>query len=362
MDRIKNRQSNIELLRIITMIMIVAHHFALHVSVPSAESFGIGRIWMDLLLMGGKIGVDVFILIMGYFSVTSQEYPSGKVIRIWLQLITYSLAALLISKIFFPWFINTKQVLRFVFPIVREEGHWWFASTYFLLLLLSPFINRLLVSLPKRAYKTMLILLGIIWVIIPTFTAQQFQRSGLLWFMAVYAFGGYIRLHAKKTRITGPVYILLSVVVTILNLGFASLCEALGRTSEFWADKVDYLYSEEKLPIVLISVFLFLGFLKTDLGKNRVINLIAAASFGVYLVHNNDLAKKVLWEAVSLRMTEVNGVMLIPVSIGIIAAVYIASTAVELFRIYVIEKRYENGIAKLGIKINKSLDNGARND
>ncbi len=362
MDRIKNRQSNIELLRIITMFMIVAHHFALHVTVPSSEAFGFERIWMDLLLMGGKIGVDVFVLIMGYFSVRSEDYPSSKAIRIWLQLLTYSLGALLISKIFFQWFINPKQILRFVFPIVREEGQWWFASTYFVLLLLSPFINRLLNALPKRAYKIMLILLGIIWVIIPTFTAQQFQRSGLLWFMTVYALGGYIRLHAQKSRVSGPVYILLSVAVTILNLGFAAMCEALGRNSEFWAQKAGYLYGEEKLPIVLISVFLFLGFLKTDIGKNKVINIIASASFGVYLAHNNDLAKKVIWDAVSLRMTDVKGAMLIPISIGVIASVYLISTAVELFRIYVIEKRYESGIIKLGKRINKALDEEAKNE
>lgn len=355
MDRIKTRQSNIELLRIITMIMIVAHHFALYVGVTSAESFGIERVWMDLLLMGGKIGVDVFILIMGYFSVNSEEYPSGKAIKIWLQLFTYSVIPLVLALIFFPWFINTKQVIQFLFPVVRDAGHWWFASTYFVLLLISPFLNKLLKNLPKGGYKVMLILLGIIWCIIPTFTAQQFQRSGLLWFMTVYAFGGYIRLHAKRTRIPGFVYILLSILVTLLNLGFASVCEAFGGTSEFLADKAMYFYGEEKLPIVLISVFLFLGFLKTEIKRNTFINLVASASFGVYLVHNNDLAKKVLWDAVTLYGKDLGGGLFILFSIGIIAAVYAASTVVELCRIYAIEKRYEGGIKKLGDLINKGL-------
>ena len=140
------------------------------------------------------------------------------------------------------------------------------------------------------------------------------------------------------------------------------MCEVLGRNSEFWAQKAGYLYGEEKLPIVLISVFLFLGFLKTDIGKNKVINIIASASFGVYIAHNNDLVKKVLWDAVSLRMTDVKGAMLIPISIGVIASVYLISTAVELFRIYVIEKRYESGIIKLGKRINKALDEEAQNE
>jgi surface polysaccharide O-acyltransferase-like enzyme len=174
--------------------------------------------------------------------------------------------------------------------------------------------------------------------------------------MTVYAFGGYIKLHAKKTRVPGFVYILLSILVTFLNLGFAAMCEALGRTSEFWADKAQYFYSEEKLPIVLISVFLFLGFLKTEIKQNTFINLVASASFGVYLVHNNDLAKKVLWDAVTIYGKDLAGGLFILFSIGVIAAVYAASTVIELCRIYVIEKRYEGGIKKLGDRINKGLN------
>ena len=62
------------------MIMIVMHHFAVH---GGFEFGGTGvswnRIWVQILSGGGRLGVDIFILISGYFLINS-EYKPKKVI------------------------------------------------------------------------------------------------------------------------------------------------------------------------------------------------------------------------------------------------------------------------------------------
>lgn len=69
------RQSNIELLRIITMFMIIAHHyvinsgiFSLMVKNPSSTRSNF------LIIYGawGKTAINVFVLITGYFMCTSK--------------------------------------------------------------------------------------------------------------------------------------------------------------------------------------------------------------------------------------------------------------------------------------------------
>ena len=93
MDSTKPRQSNIELLRIIAMLMIVAHHFALHggfVFPPSAIS--LNCVWIQFLQLGGKISVDIFVLISGFYMVSGGSFRLSKIIKLWLQLLTYSLA------------------------------------------------------------------------------------------------------------------------------------------------------------------------------------------------------------------------------------------------------------------------------
>ena len=74
MNIIKNqRNSNLELLRIIAMVFIVSHHFAVHgfgdcnfvISNPN-------NYLIYLLSIFGKIGVDIFVLISAYFMVNSR--------------------------------------------------------------------------------------------------------------------------------------------------------------------------------------------------------------------------------------------------------------------------------------------------
>lgn len=74
------------------------------------------------------------------------------------------------------------------FPITFSE--WWFASTYFVLLLIHPFLNKFLNNL-KKSYQELLILLIVCWSIIPTFTNSEYQGNSFLWFMTLYAIAGY---------------------------------------------------------------------------------------------------------------------------------------------------------------------------
>lgn len=66
------RISNIELLRIIAMIMIIMHHFALHGCSQLQRGYTFNTVVIDVFILGGKVGVDLFILISGYFMVDSK--------------------------------------------------------------------------------------------------------------------------------------------------------------------------------------------------------------------------------------------------------------------------------------------------
>ena len=67
MESIKTKKSNLELLRIINMLLIIAHHLAVHTPF-TFENVHIKYI-VYFLSLGGKIGVNSFILLSKpYFS------------------------------------------------------------------------------------------------------------------------------------------------------------------------------------------------------------------------------------------------------------------------------------------------------
>ena len=127
-----HRKSNIELLRIIAMIMIVAHHIAMHSGFSFAsDSISFNRLWIQFIQMGGKIGVNIFVLISGYFLITANTVKTNKVINLWLQIFTYSAGVFLAVVLVSPQTFGIKEFIKTVLPITYSK--WWFASAYFVL-------------------------------------------------------------------------------------------------------------------------------------------------------------------------------------------------------------------------------------
>lgn len=84
----KQRESNMEFLRIIAMFMIVLNHFASHGFWPETDQLLISNILLDLFQIGGRLGVDLFVMISGYFLVTA-GFKFKSMMRVALETILY---------------------------------------------------------------------------------------------------------------------------------------------------------------------------------------------------------------------------------------------------------------------------------
>lgn len=58
-----------------------------------------------------------------------------------------------------------------------------------------------------------------------------------------------------------------------------------------------------KAPILICAVFMFGFFKNLSIGYNKIINIVAGTTFGVYLIHENLLLNKVIWHRL-FRMDE----------------------------------------------------------
>jgi len=340
-----HRQSNIELLRIITMIMIVAHHFSLHGRFDfSTASITLPRLWVQFIQIGGKIGVDVFVLISGYFLIHAESIKFTKILKLWLQLFFYSLVIYLVFVITGSIPFSIKEIIKYCLPI--SFVNWWFASTYFILYILSPFINKFLKGLDKSTYQKMLILLLVIWCIFPTATGKDLESNNLLWFIFLYATAAYIHLWHDKVLFSCKTYHLFALLLTAITFGSTVFFDILGTKFTFFGNHATLFYRMNSLPIYMISIFMLIGFKELQIGYSRIINRIAAATFGVYLIHDNVFMRRFLWIKLFKNTNYSNTVFIIPFSIGIIVLVYLACTCIELIRIYLIEKQYMKLVSK----------------
>lgn len=292
----KVRQSNFELLRIIAMLMIILHHFAGHGRVYDSVTQGGGKIVAALFFIGGSLGVNIFMLISSYFLIDT-KFSLKRVLRIWFELFFYSVIFTVFGKIILKGTYNYEVWLRSFFPVTFNAA--WFAVVYIFICFISPFMNRLIKCMDKKRYTAFIsvLFISLVGMSVLTFSAPQRVLFNLgSWFVFMYFMAGYIKKFSIK--ILDNKFASMSVFI----VSVASICTGLLLFKKLGADGSKFFQSRAYLPVnheslfvFLASVSIFMFFKNINLGKNRVINFIAATAFDVYLIHDNNILRSHVW-------------------------------------------------------------------
>ncbi len=337
----EKRNSSFELLRIISLFSITICHFATHGGFCfDAQTVSIPRFWWYFIEMGGNFGVDVFVLISGYFLITEkyEVFNFKKILKFWGQVFFYSILIYFVFGAMGIGEFSMEALAKTIFPITF--GQWWFASTYFVLYLLHPFLNLFLNKLEKKKFQSLLVLLIVIWCIIPTFTFTAFQSNSLLWFITLYSVSAYIRLYDLNLRFTKKYYSCFWLLFSVLRYLSSIILILIGTKISIAAKHPLAFYGTQSVLTFLSALSLFMVFKNIRMGYHKWINVIASATFGVYLIHDNNLVRPFLWKTVFHNAYFQDSILLIPYSIAVTAIVYILCTVLDLLRQRVIERPY----------------------
>jgi len=323
------------------ILLIVAHHLIVHGGTfPYSDASASQHMFAALLEAGGKIGVDGFVLISGYFLCTATSVDPRKVVRLLIQMLTYSIAITTMFLILHPSSLNglaaSQIVLHAVFPVGFSV--WWFASVYVLLLLLSPILNMAVHAMNIRQYQWLLIGGFVYLSVLPAYFAQEWTRSNLLWFIYLYAIAGYARVHRPKIldhpRIAG----LLGIASLALSAGIVVLAALHPPPTS--VTRYVVIDARQENPLVLLSaILLFSFFLGLRLGTVTTINTVASAAFGVYLIHDHPYVRAWLWgDVVRPADHYADGTNFYLLAVGTVLAIYVSCTLIDLVRQRLIER------------------------
>lgn len=336
------RNSSMELLRIISMIMIVSCHFVAHGGFTFAsQTLSISRFWCNFMLMGGNIGNNVFVLMSGYFLINDKGdiFDIKRILKFLGQVFFYSIAIYCIFGIAgISEFGDISLTKGTIFPITF--GSWWFASTYFVLYIIHPFINIFLRNLDECKFQKLLIMLLTIWCVIPTFTASSYQSNNLLWFATLYSVASYVRLYGLKSDYVVKHWFLAWLLFLSLRYLSCIILMWLGTKISFAYNHTLFFYGLQSILTFLSALAFFMIFEKIEMGYHKWINIIASATFGVYLIHDSQIVRPFLWLHVFKNFSYQESIMIIPYSIYAITVTYVVCTMIDLLRKQVFEKPY----------------------
>lgn len=291
----KGRAANYELLRVLAMVMVVTMHFL----ASSDSMLVLDEPLSPVRLMGSGVeafclvAVNVYILIAGYFGVRG-HFRVGKAAGLLSQIWFY---ALLIPAVLTICGVSTRAselgiygLIQYLFPI--ETEHYWFATSYFMLYLLTPVLNTAVRNMPKKQLQITLACLFILFCGIKSISPVvfAFDRYGydLAWFVCVYLLAAYLGLYGwdffeKRGWLIYGVSSIMSFGVSV------SMWVLAGKSDSFrYYFTVPFHYNF--ILCLLGAVGLFYGFSRVPIKEGRgaaAIRRLGGLCFGVYLLHEH---------------------------------------------------------------------------
>lgn len=350
--RMKKREANFELLRIIAMLMIVCLHYLskgeVLADIISVREFDTVIYWFIEAL--SIVSVNCFVLLSGYM-VYNRKFRASKVVYIWAQTFFYALLipiVLIGIGVIDVEDINIYKFMPYVFPI--STSHYWFVTIYLLLYILSPLLNLAAEKLSKKEYKVIIIaLLLIISVpksIIPLPLELDDSGYGLVWFIIVYLIGAYIKKYGIKYLTSISKSLFVYIIGVLLMLSAITITDMLGEKYLFMQVASDKVFDYNHVLNLMASIGFFCLFANIRIVNKvfvKCVTIVSPYVLGVFLLHEHiDIRYRwVEWLDVKNEMSLILRLAHLIVSIILVftAGILVDFIRTKLFSLFIKKKK-----------------------
>lgn len=351
---LKTRDSNIELFRIVTMIMIIAHHYVVNSGLFTNEfifskPFSINSIFLILFGTWGKTGINCFVLITGYFMCKS-NISLKKFLKLFLEFLFYKIVIAIVFWIFGIAPFNLEEILKVIIPVRSVASG--FVGTYLLFFLTIPFVNILVKNMTEKQHLLLILLTFIIYVVFGTIPFLSVSMNYVSWFIVLYFIASYIKLYPKKLFENTKFWLITSIISIILSV--ASIFACLWAKTNNIADISPYNFVQDSNTFLALTngLCLFMLFKNLKVKQSKFINKIASTMFGVLLIHaNSDAMRQFLWVDLLKNVQKYTHDLLILHAICSVLIVFIVCIIIDLLRIKFVEKPFFKFYDKIHGKI-----------
>ncbi len=297
------RNSNIELLRIIAMVLIFIGHWKEQCGYVYTGGTG-----LFVKLIGGAphICAGLFFVISAWFLV-EKDPGYDKAYKIWLQMLFYHIVVGITFRFFCEGSIGD---FLWGFPLLGKYSL-WFGRAYIIWLLFVPVLKKMCEALTDRQLQYFVILLMFFFCLEPSFhNIQDGRLLTIVWPCVVYITVYYIKknkysfIHTRiYKRISGWLFILAAILIYLA----ITIPQGLTGNSVIELALTEFTLDIKSAPSFIICLLLTMGTVKIKPINNKLINWISSLAFGVYLIHQEGGPRGNLWNRVYMSKIVENG-------------------------------------------------------
>lgn len=277
---------NIEVLRVVTMYLIVLGHiFAgfIPLVINGSETL---HIFIPKLIFFLTFHVNVFILISRYWGICTFK----NVKKTWKLLVSY---LILIAFLNYVFRLGTFNYFSIIFPV--SQSPWWFMQIYMILVLIAPVcLEPVLKQCELNSTINLAGLFIFIDVYLGHFCRIKFIDTGgydLIHFITIYILGACLRkvdiqsICIRRCRLGAKHFFIIMVILMALKVLNFYIISAVGYKD---------LYDEYNHPFnILLAICFFCLFANLKITSCKILN-ISSSVIGVYLLQEHPLIKEYL--------------------------------------------------------------------
>lgn len=302
MNKQASRDTGLDLLRIVCMVMVVCLHTLVWgglvegTLVPFTANWYVGNILQALSLPA----VNGFVLISGYFLCTA-KFKLKRLTGTWFQALFYSVALCLLVALLPGGNFSVTELIKS--GMVMTMDRYWFVTDYLLLYILSPFLNVSIRHMTRRThFLCCCVLLAVFSVLSNMVYICDFSGVNggysFLWFCVLYVLAAYIRLYVPK-RVRHQKWVPVVFILCALTICGERFFAYFITPYIFGGVRLTSLfYSYNSIVAVPCALALFQTFRGLEIRSAIVtkgILAVAPLTFAVYLIHEQDNLRPLLW-------------------------------------------------------------------
>lgn len=291
----KQRESGIELLKIISMILIVFAHTAQNayrLKLPelmlAEATLSKQKFIMAWLIHFGSLGNYLFIICSAWFLIGSKKSQKQKILPLVFDSFLISVLFLAGYSIVSPGMVSQVDITKSFFPIFNENN--WFVTGYILFLLILPYLNKIVENISQRQLmRISIVMILLYWIF--CFAKAHYFFTRFFVFIGLFFIVAYIKKYMPDfCSSTGKNLICLAVGVFgfILWLGGTDI---RGLNDSAYSQKLLMWWTDSNPFHLLTAIALFNLFRKFKF-VNKGINLISSLTLYIYLIHENMLFRQ----------------------------------------------------------------------
>lgn len=297
-NRKRVRNSNVEALRLMAMLLVVFNHFLWNVDAILDGSQGVDRYALlnalGILQNFGGVGDDLFFGISAWFLCAENISLKRDLKRAWVlerQLLFYSIVLFVISTGIwlrfgigdFSWKTVAVDGVTSLFPIVTIR--WWYPTSYVVFLLFHSWVDSALRAFGRRTHRNLAVAMIIAWGIVPYYDIVGYSP---LLFLYLYTVVSYVRWYMVD-RISSPSattrMIVIGLLLGIVSNSVAQFLSPNAPVLAVWMNK------PRCIPSLLISLGLLVKATQAKPRYSRVVNMFAGSTLAVYLMIGSMLSR-----------------------------------------------------------------------